>query len=149
MRLRGRNVPHAGKKLIDTAHPAFKSVTAVRGKIGSLWKAVSLPYAGPGLRLIRQDRIERFNAEMQELRAELEEAVWRLDEHFSDLKSTTRQRLAGFITPAIIPIPCADCSTCLGIFRRWSPRTICGSLIRRSMNKSASGCKTAFRKPSA
>jgi hypothetical protein len=36
-------------------------VTAVRGKIGSLWKAMSLPYPEPGLRLIRQDRIEQFN----------------------------------------------------------------------------------------
>jgi hypothetical protein len=74
----------AGKKLIDTAHPAFKAVTAVRGKIISLWKNVSLPYPEPGLRLIRQDRIERFNAQMRELRTELEEAVWRLDVHFHD-----------------------------------------------------------------
>jgi hypothetical protein len=83
----------AGKKLIDTSHPAFKSVTAVRGKIGGLWKVMLLPYPEPGLRLIRQDRIERFNTLMQELREELAEAVWRLDEHFSELKSAARQRL--------------------------------------------------------
>ncbi len=29
----------AGKKLIDTAHPAFRTVTAVRHKIVSLWQA--------------------------------------------------------------------------------------------------------------
>jgi hypothetical protein len=83
----------AGKKLIDTNHPAFKAVTAARGKIVSLWKATSLPYPEPGVRLIRQDRIKQFNAEMQELRTELEEAVERLDEHFSELESAAQQRL--------------------------------------------------------
>ena len=34
----------AGKKLLDTKHPAFKSVTAIKSRIISLWKAVSLPY---------------------------------------------------------------------------------------------------------
>jgi hypothetical protein len=38
------NFLSAGKKLIDMAHPAFRAVTAVRHKIVSLWRAVSLPY---------------------------------------------------------------------------------------------------------
>ena len=83
----------AGKKLIDTAHPAFRAVTAVRHKIVSLWRAVSLPYPESGIRLIRQDRIDEFNARMQELCRELEEAVWRLDEHYAELKSAARERL--------------------------------------------------------
>ena len=62
-----------------------------------------MPYPEPGLRLIRQDRIERFNAEMQELRTELAEAVWRLDEHFSELKSTARQRLGRLYTAGDYP----------------------------------------------
>ena len=65
----------AGKKLVDTSHPAFKCVTAVRGKILALWKASSLPYGENGIRLVRQDRIEEFNARMQELREDLDEAV--------------------------------------------------------------------------
>ena len=87
------NYLSAGKKLIDTAHPAFRAVTAIRHRIVSLWHAVSLPYPESGIRLIRQDRIDEFNARMQGLRTELEEAVWRLDEHFSELKSAARQRL--------------------------------------------------------
>ena len=66
----------AGKKLVDTSHPAFKTVTSVRGKILNLWKAESLPFPEPGVRLIRQDRIDTFNARMQELREELDKAVW-------------------------------------------------------------------------
>ena len=83
----------AGKKLIDTSHPAFKAVTSIKGKIIGLWKAETLPFPEPGVRLIRQDRIDLFNTRMQELREELEEAVWRLDEHFAELKSAARERL--------------------------------------------------------
>jgi hypothetical protein len=93
----------AGKKLIDTSHPAFKTVTSVRGKILSLWKAESLLFPEPGVRLIRQDRIERFNERMQELREELDEAVWRLDEHFAELKSAARQRLGRLFNEADYP----------------------------------------------
>ena len=93
----------AGKKLIDTAYPAFKAVTSVRGRIVSLWKAMSLPYPENGIRLIRQDRIDEFNAQMQQLRQELEEAVWRLDEHYSELKSAARERLGRLFNSADYP----------------------------------------------
>ena len=85
------------------AHPAFKAVTAVRGKVLSLWKAESLPFPEPGVRLIRQDRIDAFNSRMQELREELEEAVWRLDEHFAELKSAARERLGRLFNAADYP----------------------------------------------
>lgn len=42
----------AGKKLLDTRHVAFRAVTAVRGKIASYWKGISLPFPEPGVRLI-------------------------------------------------------------------------------------------------
>ena len=37
----------AGKRLLDTAHPAYKAVTAVRGRIIAFWKSMSLPYPEP------------------------------------------------------------------------------------------------------
>src|SRR4051794_41676465 len=43
----------AGKKLLDVRHPAFRAATAIRGKIGSYWKGLSLPYPDPGVRLIK------------------------------------------------------------------------------------------------
>jgi hypothetical protein len=73
-----------GKKLLDNRHPAFKAVTAVRSRIVSLWKAMSLPYPEPGIRLIRQDRIETFNVQMVQLREEFNEAGEKIidwDEH--------------------------------------------------------------------
>ncbi|MFM7920583.1 MAG: hypothetical protein ACKPJJ_10180, partial [Planctomycetaceae bacterium] len=38
----------AGKKLLDTSHPAFKAVTAIRSRAVTYWKESSLPYPEPG-----------------------------------------------------------------------------------------------------
>jgi len=93
----------AGKKLLDTKHPAFKAVTGVKGRIVSLWKAMSLPYPEPGLRLIRQDQIEAFNSQMEILQEELDEAVRQLDEHYAELKSAARRRLGTLYNLADYP----------------------------------------------
>ncbi|MGA2501209.1 MAG: hypothetical protein ABSH20_26010, partial [Tepidisphaeraceae bacterium] len=93
----------AGKKLIDTSHPAYKAVTAVRGKVQAFWKSLSLPYPEPGIRLIRQDRIDDFAAKMQEFQEELTEAVEALDRRYSELKSMARNRLGSLYNSADYP----------------------------------------------
>src|SRR5271170_1147134 len=37
----------AGKKLLDTKHPRFKAVTAVKTQIVDYWRSVSLPFPEP------------------------------------------------------------------------------------------------------
>jgi hypothetical protein len=93
----------AGKRLLDTAHPAFKAVTAIRNKALSFTKSMSLPYPEPGVRLIRQDKIEAFAAQMQEFQQELAEAVDSLDRHYSELKATARQRLGSLFNSGDYP----------------------------------------------
>ena len=93
----------AGKKLLDTAHPAFKAVTAIKGRIVALWKSMSLPYPEPGVRLIRQDQIEDFNTQLESLKQELAEAVQQLDEHYGELQSAARQRLGRLFNAADYP----------------------------------------------
>jgi hypothetical protein len=93
----------AGKRLLDVSHPAFKAVTAVRGKVISYWRSLSLPYPEPGIRLIRQDRVEDFAAKMQEFQEELAEAVETLDRRYSELKATARQRLGTLYNPSDYP----------------------------------------------
>ena len=93
----------AGKKLLDISHPAFKAVTAVRGKVQSYWKSMSLPYPEPGIRLIKQDRIEEFAAKMQEFQAELAEAVEALDRRYSELKAAARQKLGNLYNSSDYP----------------------------------------------
>lgn len=83
----------AGKKLLDTSHPAFKAVTAVRHRVIAYWKGISLPYPESGIRLIRQDDIGAFTVQLTSLKAELDEAVIQLDERYDELRAAARRRL--------------------------------------------------------
>jgi hypothetical protein len=100
----------AAKKLLDNKHEAFQAVTAVRSQIISFWKGLSLPYPEPGLRLIRQDDLDRFNNQMATYRDELTDAVNNLDRHFEQLKAAARDRLGSLYNPADYP------STLRGLF---------------------------------
>ncbi|QDU59576.1 hypothetical protein Pan216_04060 [Planctomycetes bacterium Pan216] len=83
----------AGKKLLDTSHPAFKAVTAIRGRAVAYWKGVSLPFPEPGVRLIRQDAIADFDNQIAMFREELDDAVAELDRHYDELRRAAQERL--------------------------------------------------------
>ena len=83
----------AGKKLLDTRDSAFRAVSSVRHRTVAFFKAKSLPFPEPGIRLIRQDDLEPVSAEMNRFQAELTETVAALDERFETLKSAARERL--------------------------------------------------------
>ena len=93
----------AGKRLLDTAHPAYKAVTAVRSQVIAYWKSMSLPYPEPGIRLIRQDRIDEFTAKIREFQTELAEAVENLDRHYHELKTNARERLGSLFNAGDYP----------------------------------------------
>jgi hypothetical protein len=93
----------AGKKLIDTSHSAFKSVTSVRSSIQQYWRAMTVPYPEPGIRLIRRDEIQMFDIKLASLKQELEEAVSVLDEHYADLKAAARRRLGSLFSASDYP----------------------------------------------
>jgi hypothetical protein len=93
----------AGKKLLDTKHPAFRAVTNVRGQIVALWKGMTLPFPEPGIRLIRQDQIETFHAQMTERKGDLELAAEQLNERFEELKTAARERLGRLFNPQDYP----------------------------------------------
>ena len=50
----------ATKRLLDPRHPAFRAVSAVRHRIESDWRATTLPFLEPCVRLIRLDQVEEF-----------------------------------------------------------------------------------------
>ena len=100
----------AGKKLIDTSHPAFKAVTNVRSQTIAYWKEVSLPFPEPGIRLIRLDAIEEFNRKMALYQVQLEDAVRTLDQHYEELRNAARDRLGELFDPADYP------ATLVGMF---------------------------------
>jgi hypothetical protein len=98
-----RDFLSAGKKLLDTSHPAFKAVTSVRSRAVAFWKGISLPYPEPGIRLIRQDDISAFTVQMTSLKSQLIEAVHQLEAHYAELKSAARRRLGTLYNAADYP----------------------------------------------
>src|SRR4051812_40933620 len=93
----------AAKKLIDTSHEAFQQVTAVRNRIVSFWKGLSLPYPEQGIRLVKQEDVERFDRQMNVFKDELTQAVRNLDDHYHTLKSAAQQRLGSLYNVADYP----------------------------------------------
>lgn len=98
----------AGKKLVDTRHPAFQALTSLRNRIQSYWRGMSLPYPEIGIRLIKQADVDRFDQQMREFKAELEAAVAHLDRHFDALKSAARERLGSLYNEADYPASLAN-----------------------------------------
>lgn len=83
----------AAKKLLDTSHPAFRAVTALRHQIACYWRGITLPYPEPGIRLVRQDDIEAMQSRLTDLREALANAVHDLQAHYDELRAAARQRL--------------------------------------------------------
>lgn len=94
----------AGKKLLDTSHPAFKAVTAIKGRCQNYWRGISLPYPEPGIRLIPQHAIGDFDRQIASFREELSEGVKDLDRQFNDLRSAARLRLGELFDAGDYPL---------------------------------------------
>ena len=100
----------AGKKLLDTSHPAFKAVTSIRGQTVAYWKGISLPFPEPGIRLIRQGSIDEFNDRIAVFGDELDESVLDLDRHYDELRYAARERLGDLFDASDYP------TTLVGMF---------------------------------
>lgn len=97
------DVISASKKLLDTRHPAFRAVNAVRTKIIAFWKKTTLPFPEPGIRLIRRDDLEDFGHVLDEYCDNLAEAVAALDLHYGELRISAARRLGALFNPADYP----------------------------------------------
>jgi hypothetical protein len=64
---------------------------------------ITLPYPEPGIRLIRQDDLGGFDVRLTSLKAELEKAVGRLNEHYAELKIAARKRPGRLFNSADYP----------------------------------------------
>ncbi len=93
----------AGKKLLDSKHPAFRAVNAVKHEVVTYWRGVSLPFPEPGIRLIRQQDVSAVQVQLTTLKAELTEAVEQLDQQFDAMKATARERLGSLFNPTDYP----------------------------------------------
>ena len=139
----------AGKKILDVKHPAFRAVTAVRGKAEAYVKGLTLPFPEPGVRLIKHDQVEPFAARMEGYRAELGDAVAELDRHYGDLKEAAADAWARCSTPATTPRPWSASSASPGSSPASSPQTIWSSCRRAFTRRSGPAWRPASRRPSS
>jgi hypothetical protein len=93
----------AGKKLLDTRHPRFKAVTAVRRQATAYFQGMSLPFPEPAVRLVRRDDLDDIQQRMTELAAELASAAAELDATFDELQSVAREKLGRLYSAADYP----------------------------------------------
>ncbi len=83
----------ASKKLFDTRHPAFRAVTSIKNQATNLWKGMTLPFPEPGIRLLKHEDLDPFDARMQQFREQLREAVIELEHDYEELRQAARERL--------------------------------------------------------
>lgn len=83
----------ASKRIIDTRHPAYAAVVAVRSRATKYWKALTVPYPDPGVRLLRREKVEAFNVQMNTYRQALQEAAAALQEAYAELRESARRDL--------------------------------------------------------
>ena len=88
------------KKVIDTSHVAYRALTSVKTQASDYWKANTLPYTEPEMRLIRRSDVPAFDMHMTSVRAEMAEAVEQLERHYEELVDQARDRLGDLFDPA-------------------------------------------------
>ena len=98
----------AAKRLIDTKDDRYRVLTSIKSTITRYWKDSSLAFPEPGIRLIRQDRIDEFDDKLRSYRDELDSAVASLDNQFSTLKQAARVRLGSLFNLSDYPASLAD-----------------------------------------
>ena len=98
----------AAKRLIDTKNEQYRALTSIKSRINRYWKDSSLAYPEPGIRLIKQDRIDEFNHVLRGYEEELQDGVRLLDDDFTSLKEAARLRLGSLFDISDYPVTLAD-----------------------------------------
>ena len=93
----------AGKKLLDTEPPRLPRRHRRPRQGRRLLEGLSLPFPEPGVRLIKQDEVEAFAAQMADYKAELDDAVTNLDRHYGELKRAAQEGLLEPVQPIGAP----------------------------------------------
>ncbi|MBL9164294.1 MAG: hypothetical protein JNL18_16305 [Planctomycetaceae bacterium] len=93
----------AGKKLLDTSHPRFKEVSAVRHRALDYARGMSLPFPEPGIRLIRRADLDEIERRLGEFQLDLGLKVSRLEAEYAQLREAAREQLGRLYAPSDYP----------------------------------------------
>lgn len=81
------------KHLINSRNPHYRKLTSLRNRIRKGWIDSSLPYVEDGIRLLRRDHVNCFDADMNEHRAELNQAMESFSSNWSSICVEAQGRL--------------------------------------------------------
>jgi hypothetical protein len=93
----------AGKRLIDTRHPAVRRLAGVRTRLSRYWHGLTLPFTEPGVRLLRRADVEGFAQAMAGFHDELARAAAGLAAAYGEVKADARARLGRLYDEADYP----------------------------------------------
>lgn len=95
----------ANKKLLNKRHDAYLAVTSALNRARDCWMDNTVPYPEPGLRLIKRDKVESFDAAMQAIKADLTAARLALELVYqNELIPDARERLGDLFNAADYPM---------------------------------------------
>jgi hypothetical protein len=98
-----RELLSATKLILDTKHPSFRNVARVRSEASGYWRAETLPFPEPGVRLLPQNKLAGFDARMSQFRQELLDAARELSGQYEQIKSEAQRRLGSLFNAGDYP----------------------------------------------
>jgi len=102
------SVLSAAKKLLDTSHPAFRAVSAVKSETVAFWREHSLPYVEPGVRLVRRQDVDVMENHLRQAQVELGQAVEQLDLFYGQLITQARVHLGDLFDASDYSVSLSD-----------------------------------------
>jgi hypothetical protein len=87
------SVISAAKRVLDTRDPAWRAVSKLMGRAGHLWKALTVPYPEPGVRLLRRENVDMFVNQLKDIKALLVEAREQLQSKYEELRTRAQEKL--------------------------------------------------------
>jgi hypothetical protein len=93
----------ASKRLLDSKHPTWKALVKTKGEAKRAIEEMTLPFPEDGLRLLPNDRIEKFAQEVEAYRAQLAALVCELAQNFEEIKEAARAELGDLYNPTDYP----------------------------------------------
>lgn len=83
----------ASQKILDTNHPAFRAVTAIKTQITDYWRGNTLPYVEAGVRLLSKSKVAEFDQVLKGFREAFNNALQALDDVLYELKNQAQLKL--------------------------------------------------------
>jgi len=93
----------ASKKLINPRTKKYRDCNAILGEARAYWKSVTIPFPEDGVRLIRRDRMAKFQETMNAFKQELLQAAQALQQDYETIRGEAQQQLGDLFNESDYP----------------------------------------------